>query len=115
MTYKKLADGSYLVHGTKKDWIVSDDMKTCNCPKFQFMLKGEQPCHHIIEVREREKEVKRKVSTTLTPDRATEWNLAEYEEPLQVQIFVDKYGEAQLDHLLQTFEVIVIRDRVRVL
>ncbi len=105
MTFKQLPDGTYEIEGTRQNWIVSQDLKTCNCPAFRFINKGLSPCKHIIAIRGKEE-------APITTDFET-WDPSTYVEPLPDYKFIDTYGEAQLDFLIKTFEVIIIRNLVR--
>jgi len=112
MVYKRLADGTYEVKGTRNNWIVNSEKTSCNCPKFRFLLHGQSPCHHIEEVREKESEP---TQDPISVGEFKKWCPAEYVSLLSEQQFCVVYGELQFGHLLKTFEVIVINNMVRIL
>ena len=114
MVYKRNDDGTFTVKGTRNDWIVSKDLSSCDCPKFKFLLQGRSPCHHITEVTEGEKESEPMRDTGRIGD-FKEWCPAEYVSLLSEQQFSVVYGDVQLEHLLKTFEVIIIKNMVRIL
>ena len=111
MVYTKNTDGSFLVKGTRNDWVVSEKMTTCSCPKFKFMLRGQSPCHHMSEVIEGEKEG---ITPVDTGDFES-WNPANYTEPLPEHKFIERFGSEQLDFLIKTFEVTLLYNMVRIL
>ena len=107
MVYKKLDNGSFLVESRSKggaSWTVSEQMSSCNCPKYKFILRGTAPCHHIEEVIMREKE---KISAL--GDNAfsgyKKYIAEKYVEVLKIDQFITLYGDEQLEHLKGTFEV----------
>ncbi|KKL49804.1 hypothetical protein LCGC14_2311890, partial [marine sediment metagenome] len=45
--YYKNPNGTFTVISRSNPnikWIVSADMRSCNCPKFKWILKGQSPC-----------------------------------------------------------------------
>ncbi|MHA1402111.1 MAG: hypothetical protein ACTSQE_17325 [Candidatus Heimdallarchaeaceae archaeon] len=111
MVYKKLEDGTYEVVGTRNNWIVNSEMTSCNCPKFKFILRGQGPCHHMDEVRE--KEETSPMAAVVSIGEFQEWCPTEYVSLLSEQQFIVVYGELQLEHLLKSYEVVVINNMVR--
>ena len=112
MTYKKI-DGGFEVDsrsGLDKKWIVSSNMSTCNCPKFKYYLKGQSPCHHILEVIEGEKTASR---VTPVKQGIKLFNADEYDIPLSIEEFTRIYGDEQLDALISTHSVLVFKGKIR--
>lgn len=111
MTYTKNNDGTFTVtsrSGTIHEWTVNAKMDSCNCPKFKWILKGQSQCHHIIEVLKGE-------GIKVKDDTFPQINLNEYNNPLTVMDFIEKYGDEQFDHLIIIHEIIVHRGKVVVL
>ena len=105
MKIEKLKDGTYEVESRSSSgkWIVSANLKSCNCPKFKYILKGQGQCHHITAVMDFLKVIKTPVSKDFT-----EYTPHTYVAPLNVYDFVAKYGDDQLDNLLQLNEVVMM-------
>ena len=114
--YTTNKDGTFSVasrSGRLGSWIVSADIKSCNCPKFKFILKGQSPCHHMTEVLEGETTIDMAVDQEELGFK--NFNAGEYPEPLSLYDFVEVYGESQYKTLTAVGEIMLIQRRVRVL
>ena len=112
MTYYKVSNGFKVTSrsGLKKTWLVTPDIKSCDCPKFIYYLKRQSPCHHMNEVREGEMKAAR---TTPLKKGIREFELSEYIEPLTIEEFTKIYGDDQLDASIGTYELFIYKGRVR--
>lgn len=112
MPYKKNDDGTFTVtsrSGSAHKWTVSSDLKSCDCPKFKYILKMRVPCHHIDEVRQGE--LKSKPDNPDFPKFVPE----KYEKIMSLDNFIDVFGDEQYDNLIMMQEIILYRGYVRVL
>ena len=108
--YKKQENGSFLVDGTKGNkWAVSANIKSCDCPKFKFILHGQGACHHMEEVLDGE--AKKMENPTGFP----KFNRDDYKEMMAEIDFAAKYGDEQLDWLKETGEVFILKGKVRLI
>ena len=116
--YKKLSDGSFEVTSRSKGmsaWVVSPNMKSCSCPKFKFILKGQGNCHHMIEVIQGEHQVTDAINKSSEGAGQKTFDDNKYPTPLTLYDFIEEYGEDQYRNLVAEGEIMLISRRVRVL
>lgn len=107
--YYKNPNGTFTVISRSNPnikWIVSADMRSCNCPKFKWILKGQSPCHHMDEVIKGESQLQEF-------DGFETYNPKTFIKPMKHNDFAEKYGDDQLEHLIRHGEVCLDRGIVR--
>ena len=111
--YKKNPNGTFTVtsksHPEQK-WVVSANMKSCNCPKFKFILRGQGECHHMKEVIDTERQ---QDTLTAVDSKYTTYDSTKYTEPLFLVDFIEKYGDSQYDILIAMQQIILYKGIVR--
>ena len=115
MAYIKNTDGTFEVKGTKKNWIVSEAITSCNCPKFKFILKGQSPCHHITEVELGEAKVSEAKEKATGVEKFVEFDRKKYLTPMRLHEFIKVFGESQYRVLTATAEIFEQRGYVRLI
>jgi len=115
MAYIKKDDGTFEVKGTKNNWIVSERITSCNCPKFKFILKGQGECHHMLEVKLGEAKVSQAIEQATGVDKYPTFERSKYLEPIMLHKFIEVFGESQYRVLSTTSIIFTHRGLVRLI